>query len=371
MIYFDNVATGGFKPDAVIDAVCSTIKYLCANPGRSGHKLSITGAEVVNNCRNALADFFNGDADRVVFTKNCTEALNTAIFGLCEKGDHVITTVFEHNSLLRPLYYLERAGIISLDIVCPEENLTVDEVIKRKIKGNTKFVALTSISNVTGEVLPIDKIGKLCRENSIKLLVDGAQGGGHINLDMQKQNISALCLAGHKGLYGIMGSGVLMFDKTTNIKPLTHGGTGTDTFSPFQPDYYPEMLEAGTVNLPAIAGLFEGVNYIKRNFLPFQKKLLYYTDLVIEGLKKLPKVRCYSNPNPAGIVSFAVENFDSGEVADILDARFDLCVRGGFHCAPLCHKFLKTDKNGLVRVGLSPNNTEREITYFLSAMERI
>lgn len=371
MIYLDNVATGGFKPDTVINAVNSTIKYLCANPGRSGHKLSLTGAEIVNNCRSVLAEFFSCQPERVIFTKNCTEALNTAIFGLCKKGTHVITTVFEHNSVLRPLYYLEKNKMISLDIIEPKNNLPMETAILNAIKKDTSLIVVTSISNVTGEILPIQKIGEICKKYDIKFILDGAQGGGHIDLDVQKNNISALCLAGHKGLYGIMGSGALILGENTNLSPLLFGGTGTDTFSPFQPEYYPERLEAGTLSLPAIASLLEGVQYIKRNFLPFQKRLLYYTDFLISELTKIPLVKVYSSPNPAGIVAFEIIGKDSNEVATVLDSNYDIAVRGGFHCAPLCHKYLHTEVNGLVRIGASPNNTERELLYVASSIKNI
>ena len=398
MIYFDNAATGGFKPQRVIDTCTTAIKYLTANPGRSGHRLSVTGAETISNTRQAIAETFGGTADRVIFTKNCTESLNTAIFGLCKAGDHVITTVFEHNSVLRPLFALRNAGVISLSIVAPKFNVVAPKLsevaleqskvapervekqfiasalldaIKGAITDETSVIVMTAVSNVTGTVMPVSEVGAICKEKNITFIVDGAQGGGHVPLDVKQQNISALCLAGHKGLYGIMGSGVLVFSENTEISPLTYGGTGSDSFNENQPPFYPDKLESGTLNLPSIVALNEGIRYLKNNFLEFSNILTERTELIINELLENPFITCYSSINPAGIVSFSVKNLDSNQVADILNDKYDVAVRGGFHCAPLCHKYLGTDNTGLVRVSLSPQNSKTEINYFLRAIKQI
>ena len=370
MIYLDNAATGGFKPSAVLDVSKNVLKYLSANPGRSGHRLSVTGAELVYRSRQAVSTAFRCPTERVIFTKNCTEALNTAIFGVLTKGDHVITTVYEHNSVLRPLYHLHNLGIINLDIVsCGEDGLVRE--IAQKITPLTKLVAVTSASNVTGEVMPIERIGILCKNNGIKFLVDGAQGAGHVKIDMKKHNVSILTLACHKGLYGIMGSGVLAFDENTEISPLTFGGTGIDTFNPFQPDDYPERLESGTLNLPAISAISEGVEYAMKNLSNFSKNLESATEKLITNLSEIDGIKIYSSPNPTGIVSFSLKNVDSNEVAQILNDKYDIAVRGGFHCAPLMHKHLKTDKSGLVRVSLAVQNTTGELNYLVKAVREI
>ncbi|MBR1983502.1 MAG: aminotransferase class V-fold PLP-dependent enzyme [Clostridia bacterium] len=371
MIYLDNAATGGFKPSAVLDVSKNVLKYLSANPGRSGHRLSITGAELVYRSRLSVSRAFNCPTERVIFTKNCTEALNTAIFGLLKQGDHVITTVYEHNSVLRPLYHLKNLGIITLDIVSPLEDSDIVREISKKITPQTKLVAVTSASNVTGEVMPITNIGLLAKSNGIKLLVDGAQGAGHVKLDMKKDNISVLTLACHKGLYGIMGSGVLAFDDSTEISPLTFGGTGIDTFNKFQPDDYPERLESGTLNLPAISAISEGVEYAMKNLTNFSKNLEMATEKLITNLSEIDGVKIYSKPNPTGIVSFMVQNVDSNEIAQILNDKYDIAVRGGFHCAPLMHKHLKTDRLGLVRVSLAVQNTTGELNYLVKAVREI
>ncbi len=370
MIYFDNAATGGFKPRAVFDATETVIKYLSANPGRSGHRLSVTGAEIVYNCRTLLSKFFNSSPERVIFTKNCTEALNLAIFGTLKKGGHIITTVYEHNSVLRPLFYLQQQGLIELDIVY-ENSENILKGIKEKIKSNTYLVVTTALSNVTGESLDIKNIGNLCAENGIKYLVDGAQGGGHIPISLKEDNISMLALAGHKGLYGIMGSGILLFDEKTEISPLLFGGTGTESFNTNQPATYPEKLEAGTLNLPAISALLEGAKYSLGNITNFNETLKKQTEKIIYELKKIGGIKIYSPINPAGIVSFELPNMSSTEVADILNSRFDIAVRGGLHCSPLIHKFLNTEKNGLIRISLAVFNSNNEINFFLSAIKEI
>ncbi len=371
MIYLDNAATGGFKPRAVSEIAQTVIKYLSANPGRSGHHLSVTGAKLVYSCRENLAKLFSCNEDRVVFTKNCTEALNLAIFGTLQKGKKVITTVFEHNSVLRPLYYLQSLGYIDLEIVHPTPMKDIAEEIEEKIDNNTYLIVCTAISNVTGEVMPIKKIGEIAKKYNLLFLVDGAQGGGHIPLSLKHDNISMLALAGHKGLYGIMGSGALCFDDSVTINPLTFGGTGIDSFSKIMPENYPERLEAGTLNLPAIACLNEGVKYVSSHLFHFAEQTEKLTEKVIANLSETKKVKLYSSPNPSGIISFEIIGLDSSVASDILSREYDIAVRGGFHCAPLTHKFYKTEKGGLVRASLSVHNSAHELSRLVDAVNRI
>ena len=288
-----------------------------------------------------------------------------------ERRGRVITTVYEHNSVYRPLNHLKEKGEIFLDVISPTEEKDIVAAIKERITDDTCLIVCTAISNVTGEELPIEKIGALAKEKGITFIVDGAQAGGHKMIDMKKQNISALCLAGHKGLGGIMGSGVLILDDQTEVSPLLYGGTGTETFNLLQPQDYPEKLEAGTLNLPAIASLLEGFRYVSDNIERTEKLLINKTDRLITGLKDIKGVKVYSSPNAGGIVSFLIEGLTSLEVADILNSEYDIAVRGGFHCAPLIHKFLGTDKTGLVRASISPQNSGQEEDYFISAIRRI
>lgn len=367
MIYFDNAATGGFKVHAAISAAESVIKFLSANPGRSGHRLSATGAKIVAECREVLANGFNADPARVIFTKNCTEALNSAIFGLPLKG-RVITTAFEHNSVLRPLYALKHAGKIELEIL-PTENVL--NALRESDLSGVSAIITTAVSNVTGEILPVTEIGEIAKKNGIFYVVDGAQGGGHIPLSVREQNISCLALAGHKSLGGIMGSGALILNDGVDLAPLTFGGTGTDTFNEDMPEDYPERLEAGTLNLPAIASLLEGARHSFKNLSNFAGTLFAYSERLIKGLELIPKVTVYSAPNPAGIASFKIDGVESAAAADILNDEYDIAVRGGFHCAPLMHKALGTEKEGLIRASLSVHNSSGEIDYFIKAIRRI
>lgn len=364
MIYFDNAATGGFKVNAAVSAATSVIKFLTANPGRSGHRLSVTGAKIISDCRKILADAFDCDPSRVVFTANCTEALNFAIFGGIKSGK-VLTTFFEHNSVLRPLFALRKKGAIDLKILSPEE-------IAESLKTETpSAIVMTAASNVTGKILPVKEIGAIAKERGIFFITDGAQGGGHIPLKVREYGISCLALAGHKGLGAIMGSGALLVNDGVDIDPILYGGTGTETFLDAMPEFYPERLEAGTPALPAIASLLEGVRHADGNISHFSKTLTHYTERLINGLKTVEKVTIYSEPNPVGIVSFKIADLPSEEAADILNSRFDVAVRGGFHCAPLIHKYLKTDGEGLVRASLAVQNSSYEIDFFIKAIKRI
>ncbi len=371
MIYLDNAATGGFKPHSVIDCANTTIRYLSANPGRSAHRLSVVGMQTIVNTRNAFAQYFSCTSDRVIFTKNCTEALNVAIFGTLKVGGHVITTVYEHNSVLRPLNALKEKGLISLDVVAPYGEKDILSAIKEKIKDNTYMIVCTAVSNVTGLQLPIGDIGKLAKEHALIFLVDGAQGGGHIHLDIKEQNISMLALAGHKGLCGIMTSGVLIIEDNLDVEPLIYGGTGSESFNLSQPLCYPERLESGTLNLPAIASLFEGLRHVMTNRENFSAHLISMTEKLIENLKQIPEVNIYSQPNESGIVAFSIKDFSSEQVADILNKDYDIAVRGGLHCAPLMHKYLGTIDGGLVRVSLAVQNSSRELSFLVHAVKDI
>lgn len=372
MIYLDNAATGGRKPDQVLTAVNSSIR-VCANPGRSGHKLSLSCANLVHSCRNALSEYFNGyGVDRVVFTKNCSEALNLALLGVLKKGDHVVATCMEHNSVLRPLEYLQRAGVITYD-VCPlfdEDSRGANvraEDIKALIKPNTRLVAVTSASNVTGAIPPINEIRALLPKR-VLLLCDGAQGGGHIPLDMQKSGIDLLALAGHKGMLGIQGSGALLFSERVEPAPLLHGGTGSISLSLQMPDFYPDALEAGTLAFPAILSLLEGVRYLSVHDRQIRSRLTMLTACFLKKLKLLEGYEIFSVPNPCGIVAFKHKRLQSEHVAELLSSKFDVAVRGGLHCAPLMHEALGTLDGGLIRASFSHFNSEPEADELISAL---
>lgn len=369
MIYFDNAATGGFKPSVVTDAAITTIKFMNANPGRSGHRLSIKGAETVFKTRTVLSSFFNAyNPDRVIFTKNATEALNTLILGTAKNGGHIITTVYEHNSVYRPIERLKQTHGVTCTVIDGDD---VFDEVKNAITDDTYLIIVNHVSNVTGKETNLEEIKKAIGDREIIFAADVAQSAGHTEIDMQKIGLNAICGAGHKAMCGILGSGFLIFDDKTEIEPIIFGGTGTQSESLVQPEYYPERLESGTLNLPAICALGEGANYVKDNLTLFGETLETLTFALIGELKKIKGVTLYSEPNRYGIVSFSIDGFTSGEVADILSREYDIAVRGGLHCAPLIHKKLGTLECGLVRASLAPQNTLKEVFSFTKAISRI
>ncbi len=371
MIYFDNAATGGRKPDTVLTAVSSAIK-VCANPGRSGHKLSLACATLVQNCRNALNIFFDGYGfDRVTFTKNCTEALNVALFGVLKRGDHVVVTCLEHNSVLRPLEYLKKAGVIGYDVcgLTPEGTLDYDG-LKKLVRPNTRLVAVTSASNVTGYVPDLKKVRKLLPKE-VLLLVDGAQGAGHFPIQMREAGIDLLTLAGHKGMLGIQGSGALLFSDRVDPSPILYGGTGSMSLSLDMPDFYPDGLEAGTLSYPAVVSLLEGTRYLALHQPEITEILNKRTEYFLQKLSAFTDYKAYSAPNPCGIVAFAHARLQSEQIADVLSSKYGIAVRGGLHCAPLAHEALGTLDHGLVRVSFSHYSNEHEIDKLLYALKNI
>ena len=376
MIYFDNAATGGRKPDCVLTAVNSAIK-VCANAGRSGHKLSLSCLSLVEDCRHTLCDFFDGYSyDRVVFTKNCSEGLNIALFGILKEGDHVILTCMEHNSVLRPLQFLKSRGVIDYDIIPTigdkedgKGKLDV-KTLKSKIKPNTKLFCITSASNVNGAIPNLEKIRAVLPEK-ILLICDGAQGCGHLDIKMRATGIDLLSVAGHKGMQGIQGSGALLFSERVNPNPILFGGTGSMSLSLDAPDFYPDRLEAGTLSYPAIISLLEGTRYLTLRLAQTQSRLLMLTAYFLKGLISLREYQVYSIPNPCGIVAFQHKSLQSEYIADILSARYGIAVRGGLHCAPLMHEALGTVDGGLIRVSFSHFNSEREIDKLLTALQEI
>ncbi len=372
MIYLDNAATGGFKPSNVIDTAVSVIKYLNTNTGRSSHRLSQTASNYVFSCRKKVAEFFGANSpSRVIFTKNCTEALNIAIHGGIN-GGLVLTTALEHNSVLRPLFTLEKKGVISLKIITPENRKFITlEDIKKHYTSEVSAVVINASSNVTGESAELESIGGFLKNKKALYIVDGAQAGGHIPIDVDSFNIDMLALAGHKGLYSIQGLGVLIVGEKTKVSPIMQGGTGTESFNPYQPDVYPENLESGTLNLPAICSLEEGIRYIESSLSYVGNWLEEMTAYLVEKLSGIERVKVFSRKNRVGIVSFLIEGIPSGEVAEILSDKYDIAVRSGFHCAPLVHKMLNTDDGGLIRASLSPHNTKRELNALIFAIKEI
>lgn len=374
MIYFDNAATSFKKPLCVKWSMFKAINFYTANPGRSGHKKSLKCAMEVLKTRVKLKALFNCPSeDNVIFCQNCTDALNLAILGTQKQGGNVITSCFEHNSVLRPLKHLQAQGIITLTIVEPKNTTHITQQdVADAIQDDTYLVCITHISNVTGNKNDIADIGKICKEKNILFLVDAAQSGGHIDIDMQRDNIDLLCFAGHKGLFAPLSIGGLCINTKYPINSQRFGGTGTNSIELIQPDFAPEKYESGTLSVPLIMGLGQGVSYVSKNFEYNSNKVAHLTTYLIKKLQTLSNVILYTDAHSKyGVVSFNLKDFDSVELSSVLDEKYNILVRGGLHCAPLTHKFLGTVKTGAVRISLNHYNSIRQIDKFIKALKEI
>lgn len=355
MIYLDNAATGGFKPDCVVSAASAALAH-AANPGRSGHRLSLSCMERVVAARRQLSEFFGGSGyERVVFTKNCTEALNIAIFSLPTDG-LILTTVAEHNSVLRPLEKLKNSGAKIEYVPLNSENEIDLEAMQNAAELAVRSgmplraAVITLASNVTGTAPDIKRVREILPPECL-LICDGAQACGHVKIDMRKLGIDGLAVAGHKGMLGIQGSGALIFSERFNPAPLMFGGTGSESYNLNMPDFYPDRLEAGTLNFPAIISLAEGAGYLTLKLDEQKRTVEEFTKKTIDGLKLIDGVENFSKPNPYGIVALRLKRVQSEMAAFALSEEFGICVRGGLHCAPLMHKALGSD--GLIRLSFS------------------
>lgn len=367
MIYFDNAATGGHKPDSVINAATAALKF-CANPGRSGHRLSLACLERVYVCRKLICDFLGGYSyERTVFTKNCTEALNIALLGVLHSGDEVVTTVAEHNSVLRPLEKLKERGVKVSYAPLKDGRIDAAEILKL-VKPTTRAVVVTLASNVTGAAPDIKAVKAGIPKDTL-LICDGAQACGHIGVNMESSGIDLLATAGHKGLLGIQGASALLFSERVNPDPVLYGGTGSESYKLEMPDFYPDRLESGTLSYPAIVSLGEGVMYLRENLAEHIEKVTAMTKYIIEGLSAIDGIKLYSVSNPYGIVAFDMQAMQSEMAAFRLSDEYSICVRGGLQCAPLMHKALKSE--GLVRASVSAFNTLSECESFVSAVKKL
>lgn len=372
MIYFDNSATTYPKPRQVINAVNESFIKYGANPGRSGHSFAINSANKLNQARNKVAEFFGAEnPEKVIFTSGCTSALNLAILGTAQEGGHIISTINEHNSVLRPLFTLKETHNIEISIAKPseEDKITLEDIVKH-IKLNTYLIICNHISNVDGMECDIENIGNYCNEHCIKFLVDGAQSAGHKKYNLIKQHIDMLAIAGHKGLYSLMGVGVLIINNKTKLKPIIYGGTGTESENPNQPSNYPEGFESGTLALPNIISLDEGVNFVQNNFFKIKNKIEDLTTYLNFELDSIENIKVYTHPNNTnGVISFNIGDIYSSEVSQELDNKFGIMTRSGLHCAPLKHKFMNTLEQGTVRVSLSYFNTFDECQKLIKAVK--
>lgn len=374
-VYLDSAATSHPKPAQVLQAVADAMTTLNSNPGRSGHRRAILGAQALVHCRTTLAQLIGaGDPMQIVFAFNGTDALNLAIKGCLTRGDHVVTTVMEHNSVLRPLVTLMDAGLIELTMVQPEEDGCVTpEAVQAAIRGNTRLVAVTHASNVTGAIQPVAAIGQLVNQAGVPYLVDGAQALGIQPVDVKGLGCDLYAFPGHKGLLGPQGTGGLYVKEGMVLGTLREGGTGSSSESMRQPTEMPERYESGTVNLHGIAGLAAGTEYVLNNELTLRAHERALTEQLMRGLRHIDGVTVYGGTDPrnrVGVVSFNLGDYTSGALADAL-GREGYQVRGGLHCAPGMHSFLGTLSRGAVRASVGHATTSKEIDGFLGAVQSL
>lgn len=377
MIYLDNAATSFPKPEPVYWATDQALRQFSGNPGRSGHRLSLAAAAQVERARIACAQLFNVSApERVVFALNATDALNLAIKGALNPGDHVITDTLEHNSVVRPLNALEKIGVEVTKIPASlDYGLSVAEV-EKSLRPNTKMLVCTHISNVTGTVNDIQALGALCRERGVLFLVDAAQSAGIRPIDVQQMNIDLLAFPGHKGLFGPQGTGGLYIRQGIRLNCLRQGGTGSRSELPYQPEELPMRYESGTLNVAGLSGLAAGVEFILQQGLDkIQQKEKVLTDQILNALYQIPCVQVYgpaANYDRGGVISFNLQGWAPSDLAVVLDTSFDIAVRSGLHCAPDVHAMLGTlQTGGTVRIGLSYLTTEEEADAFIKAIREI
>ncbi len=372
MIYLDNAATTLYKPNEVYIRSNEVFRLFGANAGRGGHKPSIDAAKIIYSCRERIAGYFGcNKPENIVFTFGCTDALNMLIKGLFVNGDHIITTVYEHNSVLRPLEFIKKNKNCDYSIVFPENGQIRTESLEKEIKTNTKAIIMNHVSNVTGSVQDIEAAGRLCRKYGLLFIIDGAQSAGVQKIDMLAMNIDYLCCAGHKGLYGPQGIGVLCISSDAPLPvPLRHGGTGSRSLELDQPFDMPEYLESGTLAVQNIAALEKGVEFVQNNDIFAHETKL--ADILKDELSRIERVHLYSPKSfSSGVISFNIGDADSSLVAGLLDKKYSICARGGFHCAPMVHKYLNTENQGAVRFSLGYFNTEADVISAAQAIKEI
>jgi cysteine desulfurase / selenocysteine lyase len=383
MIYLDNGSTSFPKPESVYRKMDEIYRFRGANPGRAGHRMALQASQTVEEVRRSVAEFFHAPDPRMVaFTLNATDALNTAIRGVLKKGDRVVTTALEHNSVSRTLKHLEKE--LQLDIVrlspkgsdaFPE---TIDpEDVAAHVNAKTRLVAVNHASNVTGWIQPVEAIGRAIKAKNPEtlFLVDSAQTAGILPIDVQNMKIDLLAFTGHKALYGPTGSGGLVVSAGTDVRPFRVGGTGTNSDEEFQPEDMPDKLEAGTVNILGIIGLGEGIRFVREQGMNvILRKEQRLKERFRNEWSSTEKITVYTSQKPEnglGILSFNVAGMAPIDVASLLDSEFNIAVRAGLHCSPGAHRLLGTLASGTVRVSLGFFNTDDDCDRTIEAVKRI
>lgn len=375
MIYLDNAATTMHKPQEVVDAVAAAMCSM-GNAGRGAHAASLGASRTVFETRERLAAFFHAENPKqIVFTANSTESLNVALKGTLNPGEHVISTVLEHNSVLRPLYALEEQGVEATLLKSNLQGMIDYEDFERAIKENTKMIVCTHGSNLTGNVLDIKRIGQIAKKHGLLFVVDASQTAGVFPIDVQDMQIDILCFTGHKGLLGPQGTGGMYVREGVTVRPLKVGGSGVQTYNKKHPTEMPTALEAGTLNGHGIAGLDAAIGYLERegidNIRAREQELMWK---FYNGVKDIPNIKVYgdfSGAQRCAVVSLNIGDYDSSEVSDELLMTYGISTRAGGHCAPLMHEALGTAEQGAVRFSFSHYNTDEEVETAIRAVKEL
>ncbi|MGI6126709.1 MAG: aminotransferase class V-fold PLP-dependent enzyme [Planifilum sp.] len=375
MIYLDNAASTWPKPEGVIRAVTECLEEAGANPGRSGHRMAARASRILGDARRELASLFGiRDPNNILFFANATQAINQALKGFLQPGDHVVTTGWEHNAVARPLEAMRREGRIGVTVIPASPGGAVDPAeVERAIQRETRLIVATHGSNVTGAVMPVEEIGALARKRGVRFLVDAAQTAGNLPIDVETMGIDMLAFPGHKGLYGPQGTGGLYVNPEVSLSPLIQGGTGSRSEQLEHPRGRPEGFESGTPNTPGIAGLAAGVRFVRETGIQkIHRKEMHMAETLRSALSEMEGIAVYT---PQGsrlpVVAFNLEGLDSLEVAAILDTHYDIAVRAGFHCAALAHRSLGTESTGAVRASFGYFNREADVDALLAALQEI
>lgn len=375
MIYLDNAATTFRKPEEVTEAIIKAMHSM-GNAGRGAHEAALDASRIIYETREELSALFGlGDPRQVAFTANSTESLNTALNGILEPGDHVITTMLEHNSVLRPLYRLEQQGVELTIIPADHRGCIRYEAFGEAVQHNTKAVVCTHASNLTGNLVDIARVGRTCRDKGLIFVVDASQTAGVFPIDMQKMYIDILCFTGHKSLLGPQGTGGICVRKGVRVRPLKVGGSGIKTYEKMHPEEMPTALEAGTINGHGLSGLHAALGYLKAvgidHIREEEQRLMirFY-----EGIREIPGVKIYGDfrtKDRAPVVAMNIGDYDSSEVSDELYVNYGISTRPGAHCAPLMHEALGTVDQGAVRFSFSHYNTQEEVDTAIRAVREL
>lgn len=374
-VYLDNAATTYPKPEEVYRAVEAFMRDVGGSAGRSGHRRAVETGRLVYEARASVAGVLGvPDPLRVVFTRNATEALNTAIRGLVKPGDHVVTSSMEHNSVMRPLEAVRRDGVEYSVVRCREDGALDPGDVEKELRPGTALVVLTHASNVTGTILPVEAVGEITSRRGIRLLVDGAQTVGRLPLDLSR-GIDLLAFSGHKELFGPQGTGVLWLRDGVELEPLCYGGTGTRSEEIRQPAELPERLESGTLNAPGIVGLGAGARFVaSRGIGRIREREIERLERLADGLGRIEGVRVHGPSDQrerVAIVPITIEGRTCPKAAELLDAEHGIAVRAGLHCSPAAHETTGTLQTGALRISLSLMNGDGDVDYFLECLRAV